>query len=247
MKSSCPWSRLGVPAVALVFFVTSCAGFVSSPHHAAATVSNHQTPPTESLTSVSTPSRATHSTPPSTSLKCRLLGPPCEATGGPRIPVSIIRPLSLPRVRPISQCHTSTASMLNTSMAGGYALVAPGPIRPVLADVPPISLKKGIAKLRRHGSDPWLETKTLWISAASYGGPVLIRGRRLDGVGLVGFGSGRRPRAGFLAMPGVASGDTGQAVRAYPGALFFSTPGCYGLQVDGSTFSYHLVLRVEVS
>jgi hypothetical protein len=90
--------------------------------------------------------------------------------------------------------------------------------------------------LRRKG---WYLHKTLWAVARDYSGPVLIRGRQVDGsrplrfaanggtaLTELSFGADRRPHWRF----GVS--DT-----------LLRSPGCYAFQVDGSPFSYVIVFE----
>jgi hypothetical protein len=103
---------------------------------------------------------------------------------------------------------------------------------------------------------PWRAVQTLWISRPSYDGAVLVRGRRLDGSGTVGFGAGKQPRPELRLPPGpwatpsaqwkvgriVNEGapDARQGWRVQSVETRVRAPGCYAYQVDGEGFSYHL-------
>jgi hypothetical protein len=92
------------------------------------------------------------------------------------------------------------------------------------------------------GSD-WSGNKVLWRIAPRYAGPVLIRGRRLDAPGRLGFSLGGDPVAWDelpLAGGGIGSAD---GYRDFASALRVRAAGCYGVQVDGAGFSYAIVLR----
>jgi hypothetical protein len=65
-----------------------------------------------------------------------------------------------------------------------------------------------------------------------YRGPVLIRGRRLDGPARLRFDGGRTPRL-ELRIPATPSYFT----RRRPAFTRLSAPGCYAYQVDGTRFS----------
>jgi hypothetical protein len=86
----------------------------------------------------------------------------------------------------------------------------------------------------------WYWHKTLWVVAARYGGPVLVRGRRIDRRGRVRFAGGdgvfswlRFPGARFLA----------RERRYAPASTLLRGPGCYALQIDGLSFSRVVVFR----
>lgn len=90
----------------------------------------------------------------------------------------------------------------------------------------------------------WYAVKTLWYARRAYRGPLLIRGQRLDGAGTVAFGEGHQ--LGFIADTGTPSGGKSVEPRSWPGATWVRTPGCYGFQVDGTTFSYQIILAIRV-
>jgi hypothetical protein len=80
----------------------------------------------------------------------------------------------------------------------------------------------------------WYHHKTLWTAAPEYRGPIIVRGRRLDRPGVVRFD---RIRGGELRLPEARSGRW----RYFPSETLVRGPGCYGLQVDGRTFSTRIV------
>jgi hypothetical protein len=85
--------------------------------------------------------------------------------------------------------------------------------------------------------------KVLWFARPSYQGPILIRGRQIDGSGLVTFGTGRGAQTSLrLASPGAEATGTG-GWRNWPSYTFVAEPGCYAYQVDGDTFSETIVVR----
>jgi hypothetical protein len=107
-----------------------------------------------------------------------------------------------------------------------------GPVRPTFA------------RIVIPQPDGRLGLKTDWVVAASYGGPVLIRGARIDGYGLIGFGE--QPVIGHLVIPPgytVNSGVNGG--RSAPGGTFVGMPGCYAWQIDGVTFSDVIVFSIS--
>jgi hypothetical protein len=94
----------------------------------------------------------------------------------------------------------------------------------------------------------WGGQRVLWFVAPAYEGPVLIRGRRLDGRDPVRFERGDNPPA-ELRIGAHESGrwpigtttDAGQRYRRSYTRI--RAPGCYAYQVDGTSFSYTIVFR----
>jgi hypothetical protein len=95
------------------------------------------------------------------------------------------------------------------------------------------------------GSD-WGGQKVLWAAAPRYAGPVLIRGRELDGPQAVGFGGDRVP---FDEMQLLAAGATSAGEpagwREWPSYTRLRGGGCYAYQVDGTSFSTVIVFRAR--
>jgi len=95
------------------------------------------------------------------------------------------------------------------------------------------------------GGSAWAGQVLKWLGAPSYHGPVLIRGRKLTGRDGLGFNAGVVPQAEMDLPPyGVlnpAAGGNGQ------GYVRLRSPGCYGLQVDGTTFREVIIFRACLS
>jgi hypothetical protein len=148
------------------------------------------------------------------------------------------RPMKVPSVADGAACPTSAA---NGSLSRiGFTGIAwgPGPAYPVLAPdrpvlryldpIPPQSLIFGSA---------WFGNKVLWaVDRASYRGPILIRGRQLDGPNKVRFGPASVPAPELRLRP------TG---TGYPSFTRVRAPGCYAYQVDGLGFSYTIVFEAR--
>jgi len=161
------------------------------------------------------------------------------------------RPLHVPHLATGSRCPVSRVNRTVRFAAFGTARgIGAGPAFPigfgrpgsVLEFVPPASGTD-------FGDSGWGGQKVLWLVTPAYRGPVLIRGRRLDGQQLVRFeGAGMRipprelripTRATLNGNPGVS--DLGQRYR--PSYTRLLVPGCYAYQVDGTTFSRVVVFR----
>ena len=77
-----------------------------------------------------------------------------------------------------------------------------------------------------------------WSSTARYAGPVLIRGRQLDGPHAIGFGEGHVPYDELQLMaPGMGAPRSPGGGREWQSFTRVRARGCYGYQVDGSNFS----------
>ncbi len=86
----------------------------------------------------------------------------------------------------------------------------------------------------------WQGTRVTWV-ASGYQGPILIRGRELEGPHAVGFGEGHVPYD-ELQLDGGSYGSP-------PGQWLSFTrvrgPGCYAYQIDGTSFSEVVVFRAS--
>ena len=159
----------------------------------------------------------------------------CQATTG-QVPSSLRRPLALPRVAPGGACPVTHGARYANGQFGGIAL-GEGPVQPLLVpngDRGVSAALRGVLRFR-PGDDGWHQLKTLWFSTPGYQGPVLIRGRRLDGTNPVVFGE-----APDLMDPQLPPGPTvngRNGYREWPGATWLRSPGCYGWQVDGLGFT----------
>ena len=92
----------------------------------------------------------------------------------------------------------------------------------------------------------WSGQKVLWIARTGYGGPVLIRGHRLDGPQGLGFGDGHVPSTDMRLTSSTASGS-GWRGRAWPSYTRLRAAGCYAWQIDGTNFTTVIVFRAVAS
>jgi len=96
------------------------------------------------------------------------------------------------------------------------------------------------------GGSAWGGQALKWDGAPSYHGPVLIRGRKLTAHDGLGFGAGIVPQAEMDVPPGSGDPNAG-GWRFWSGYARLRSPGCYGLQVDGTTFSEIIIFRACTS
>ena len=94
--------------------------------------------------------------------------------------------------------------------------------------------------------------KTPWIVPASYRGPVLIRGARIDGRGSISFAKAFGQHLKELRYRSGESNGARIRIAGLPGryrllasASSFRTAGCYAFQIDGTSFSAVIVMRVK--
>jgi hypothetical protein len=93
------------------------------------------------------------------------------------------------------------------------------------------------APAENFDSHEWAGQKVLWIVDASYDGPVVIHGHRLDGPGIVRFNRGDVPPAELR----MGAGGGGHYWRDYPSYTRVEGPGCFAWEVEGDGFAYSIV------
>ncbi len=89
----------------------------------------------------------------------------------------------------------------------------------------------------------WLAARVTWTAAASYQGPILIRGSEIGGSGSVGFGDGAVPYDELQLLDSGRDATPRFGQRAWEAYTRVSGPGCYGYQIDGTDFSEVIVFR----
>jgi hypothetical protein len=90
--------------------------------------------------------------------------------------------------------------------------------------------------------------KLFWYVRPSYRGRVLVRGRQLNGAGVVGWlKRGKGVVREFRIKPGETVEWRGQppGSRGVPTATLVSGSGCYAVQIDGTRFSRTVVFTVS--
>jgi hypothetical protein len=146
----------------------------------------------------------------------------CRGNCAGHIPASLRRPLHLPRTGGSTSCSVSGGET-PVSIAGGLRLTA-----------------------QRFVGSHWMAAHVTWRAAVGYRGPILIRGRRLGGAGVVGFGEGHVPYDELqLLDSGRGEATTASGGRAWLSLTRVQHPGCYAYQVDGTDFSRVIVFRVR--
>jgi hypothetical protein len=149
------------------------------------------------------------------------------------------RALQLPALSPGETCPVGEARTVNPAF--GPALgVGPGYLVGLAIRATPNFV---------HGERPpapyqdWATAKTIFIVEPPERGPVLLRGRRIDGVGTVAFEQAHASADLMLTdLPPSNGNDThGWASDVF--ATLVKDPGCYAIQVDASGFSEVIVFQ----
>jgi hypothetical protein len=138
------------------------------------------------------------------------------------------RPLHIPRIEPGSRCPVTRAPRSGRS----YPLLSASAVVryrfPALQGEP------------AYGS-PWTSVPIAWRVTPGYRGPLLIRGRQLDGTHVLRFGPGQIPGTAQWVPRSAKSSE-----RTFGSLLRLRAPGCYAFQIDGLTFSRTIVFQAEL-
>jgi hypothetical protein len=111
-----------------------------------------------------------------------------------------------------------------------------GPVFPLAADLSRFPLKA-----RRHGIGSWYAGGLGWGIDNRYRGPVLVRGRQLDGHHQMRFQTAMpAPRRHSLRF---RSPRPDRTRRSFKTEIRVPTPGCYGWQIDGRGFSHTIIFN----
>jgi hypothetical protein len=148
---------------------------------------------------------------------------------------TLARPLHMPRLAVDAPCPRSAQRTVSKAYA------------PALGDGPvyPVGFADGV--LTVVSRDGLFLQKVLWVSAAAYQGPVLVRGARLDGSGVVQFAVGDSEPVEYfrLMKAGASSPEEEPGWREWPSYTKVPLPGCYAYQVDGTSFSTVVVFEAR--
>jgi hypothetical protein len=157
---------------------------------------------------------------------------------------SLHRPLHIPHIPPGASCPLSPKTKVDLGQQGVLALPGRGPAYPNFGGAkrvlefwwPPLPQQTDF-----YGTG-WSGNKVLWWVSGRYHGPVLIRGRQLDGPHLLRFDVGTPPPAEMRIRPGRGFRPW-KGARDRPSYTRVEAAGCYGYQVDGIGFSRVIVFQ----
>ncbi|MBB4943322.1 hypothetical protein FHR32_007722 [Streptosporangium album] len=148
----------------------------------------------------------------------------------------LARPLEVPQVPPGGECPVTKIMTRPTSLAGD--LLGDGPARPAIESTLPYI-----------GDDPgtlfagsgWGGEKVLWLTDPGLMGPLVIKGKQLDGDGPVKFdGTDGRPLLDEIV---IAPDPSAKDWRDRPGYVRLKQPGCYAFQADTADATHVIVFR----
>ena len=122
-----------------------------------------------------------------------------------------------------------------------------GPVHPVFRAVPRIL--DLFSTDERSSPRTWPSAEVLFVSEPDYHGPVLIRGRQMDGQGELAFGDRPTPAPELFLPQGGWNSARNRKVwdgrrlnlpegwRVELATIRIGANGCYALQLDGTSFS----------
>jgi hypothetical protein len=144
------------------------------------------------------------------------------------------------RRRPVRQPACTLTAQQGTLKRNGFGGVPAwgspaSPFMPERSLVAPVSYDSGA--YARYGS-----FKAMWAIDPRYVGPVLVRGRQLDGDDVLKFEKGEPGFSDYTREhPTTELHESGGYV--HPSVTRVQSLGCYAYQVDGIGFSYSIVFR----
>jgi hypothetical protein len=149
------------------------------------------------------------------------------------------RPMRIPAIAAGSECprtvQNGTLADRGVVQLRASPAFGPGPAYPTLTS------ESGRAALHYTawgGFQGWGGNKVLW-TVPHYRGPYIVRGRQLDGPGVLRFDQGPNWTNKLHSELRLV----GPYADLNPAATFLRGPGCYAYQVDGRGFSYTIVFQ----
>ena len=157
------------------------------------------------------------------------------------------RPLHVPRIAAGARCPVSKAHTVSPAFGPG---LGPGPVYPIGFDARgTLSFAYPPPPGSQFAGSGWGGQKVLWVGRRTYRGPILIRGRQLDGSNEVRFdlgGGAPLPELAFRAGESRGTSRGAAGWREFPSHTRLRAPGCYGYQIDGTSFSRVVVFRATL-
>lgn len=148
-----------------------------------------------------------------------------------------VRPLRLPAVARGASCPASTGTTVTHPGMGGVAL-GTGFVTVITSQAG--DLAHGVVDLANSNVVGWYGIKTDWAISPNYSGWVIVRAEQLNGHGpIAALGEAT---IGPVVIPPGPTSNTFAGWREQPSGTYVKGPGCYGFQVDGSSFSEDIVV-----
>lgn len=146
------------------------------------------------------------------------------------------RPLRLPELSANGECPRSP-------WAFGLA-IGEGPVYLPIGPDGVVNLGGPLAAEQEEGT---YRFKSSWFVSPDYNGPLLIRGRQLDGSGTLRLaGEGSSGATDELFLPSAIEGQTTRdeaGWTSWPTAITLPGPGCYAFQIDGVNFQQVIIFQ----
>jgi hypothetical protein len=134
------------------------------------------------------------------------------------------RALKLPTIAPGSACPTNKGAVVAPQFGLAFG---DGPIYAVLGAESDGTVSYDSS--RQEGG--WFYLKVLWLGSPDFDGPVLVRGRQIDGPNELRFGDGPDPSK-ELALTTEGKHIPGSGWTDWPSQSRLRGEGCYAFQVD---------------
>lgn len=137
----------------------------------------------------------------------------------------LARTLRLPALALGEACPRSSGRLISNAFGSAFG---DGPIYPVFGSNESV--------IRPLPIDAGYRAKVLWVSDATYQGPVLIRGAQIDGPGVITFTAEGSPSTADLRLLHASVTSEGEPAgwREWPSYTDVAGSGCYAYQVDGT-------------
>jgi len=152
------------------------------------------------------------------------------------------RPLHVPTLEPGSACPRAgaqgTLADVGMPRLPGWPAWGRGPAYPMRGGDAAAGLVLSFDPLPETG---WGADKVMWAVGPRYHGPVLVRGRQLDGPNHVRFANGK-----LAWYEDAELRLNGPETWGNPALTLVRVPGCYAYQVDGRRFSYLIVFEARI-
>lgn len=168
---------------------------------------------------------------------CSCTGDSLGCTGS--VPEAMRRPLQLAPVGSDGRCPVTQGGRYEGADFAGIRLGS-APVGAIISPSGPAAsslAKQGVLVFERYRKTSWYAVKTLWFSEPDYQGPVLMRAGQLDGERRLAFGEEPASYERQIPPGSAVSTEVTEGFRSWPGGMYVKAPGCYGVQVDGETFS----------
>jgi hypothetical protein len=162
------------------------------------------------------------------------------------------RALHVPKISPAERCAATEsggdAASVGLQPSFRFRVWGPGPAYPFIGGDDHALFLFALPMRDPAFGTEWGGSKAIWGISDRYTGPVLIRGRQLDGPNIVRFENGRPGFTDYKRLhPDAELRLTGPEPHGNPATTRLRGPGCYAYQVDGRGFSYLIVFEARVA